>query len=70
MFPIETPTAAYAVVNVRANYTLATQHAAHMFGINVFNAGHRPYRNHLSFLKELAPEIGRGVRVSYTVRWF
>ena len=70
LFPTETPTAGYALVNVLANYTIATQHVAHMFGVNVFNAGDRLYRNHLSFIKEIAPEIGRGVRVSYTVNWF
>jgi len=26
--------------------------------------------NHLSFIKEIAPEIGRGIRFSYTVNWF
>ena len=70
IFPTETPTAGYAVFNVTANYTLATRHVAHMFGVNVFNAGDRLYRNHLSFIKEVAPEIGRGVRLSYTVNWF
>lgn len=70
IFPTEAPTAGYSVVNVAANYTLATQHVAHMFGINLFNANDRLYRNHLSFIKEVAPEIGRGVRLSYTVNWF
>jgi iron complex outermembrane receptor protein len=41
-----------------------------MFGLNVFNAGDRLSRNHLSFIKEVAPEIGRGIRISYTVNWF
>jgi iron complex outermembrane receptor protein len=70
IFPTESQTAGYAVFNVTANYTIATQHLAHMFGVNVFNAGDRLYRNHLSFIKEIAPEIGRGVRVSYTLNWF
>ena len=30
----------------------------------------RLYRNHLSFIKEFAPEIGRGVRFTYTVRFY
>jgi iron complex outermembrane recepter protein len=70
VFPIETPTGGYVVCNVVANYTLATQHVAHMFGVNVFNANDRLYRNHLSFIKEVAPEIGRGIRLTYTVNWF
>jgi iron complex outermembrane receptor protein len=27
-------------------------------------------RNHLSFIKQFAPEIGRGVRFGYTVHFF
>ena len=32
--------------------------------------GDRLYRNHSSFIKDLAPELGRGVRVTYMVRFF
>ena len=70
VFPTETDTAGYAVVNVMANYTFARAHWAHLIGVNFFNAGDRLYRNHLSFIKGIAPEIGRGVRVSYTLNWF
>jgi iron complex outermembrane receptor protein len=38
--------------------------------VEAFNLGDRLYRNHLSFIKELAPEIGRGVRFGYTLRFF
>lgn len=38
----------------------------HVFSVNSFNLGGRLYRKHLSFIKELAPEIGRGVRFGYT----
>jgi iron complex outermembrane receptor protein len=41
-----------------------------VFSVNVFNAGDRLYRNHLSFIKEFAPELGRGVRFGYTVHFF
>ena len=30
----------------------------------------RLYRNHLSFIKDFAPEAGRGIRFGYTVRFF
>ena len=70
IFPTETETAGYAMASVRGIYTLTRQHAIHLFGVNVFNAGNRLYRNHLSFLKDIAPEIGRGVSVSYSVRFF
>ncbi len=70
IFPTETRTAGYTVFNFLGSYTIARPHAAHIFSINAFNLGDRLYRNHLSFIKDLAPEIGRGVRVTYTVRFF
>ncbi|MGH9901306.1 MAG: TonB-dependent receptor, partial [Pyrinomonadaceae bacterium] len=70
IFPTETRTAGYAVFNLLASYTLARPHYAHIFSVNAFNLGDRLYRNHLSFIKDLAPEIGRGVRFTYTVRFF
>ena len=35
----------------------------------MFNIGDQLYRNHSSFIKDLAPEIGRGVRFSYMLRF-
>jgi iron complex outermembrane receptor protein len=70
IFPTETETAGYAAGNVSATYIIATQHVSHMFGVNVFNVGDRLYRNHLSFIKEFAPEIGRGIRFSYTMNFY
>jgi iron complex outermembrane receptor protein len=32
--------------------------------------GDRLYRNHVSFIKDFAPEIGRGVRFSYAAKYF
>ena len=69
-FTGETPTDGYAVVNLKASYTYAQLHLAHQFSVNVFNVGDRLYRNHSSFIKDLAPEIGRGVRFTYTLRFF
>jgi iron complex outermembrane receptor protein len=70
IFPAETRTAGYALFDFAASYTLARTHVAHVFALNTFNLGNRVYRNHLSFIKDLAPEIGRGVRFTYTVRFF
>jgi iron complex outermembrane receptor protein len=69
-FDLETPTAGYAVVNLRASYTIPTRGAVHQFSANVFNVGDQLYRNHASFIKDLAPELGRGVRFSYMLRFF
>ena len=69
-FDVETPTAGYGVVNLRASCTIPTRGAIHQFSANVFNVGDQLYSNHTSFIKDPAPEMGRGVRVSYIVRFF
>jgi iron complex outermembrane recepter protein len=70
VFLTETPTAGYGVFNVLGSYTLVRQHTLHIFSAQMFNGTNRLYRNHLSFIKDFAPEIGRGVRVSYTLQFF
>ena len=70
LFPTETKTDGYVTVGLTASYTIATQHLAQIISVNASNLGNELYRNHLSFLKDFAPEIGRGVRVSYTLRFF
>ena len=70
LFPTETSTAGYAVFNLTASYTVTQEHIAHTFSVNTFNLGDVLYRNHLSFIKEFAPEIGRGVRFTYTARFY
>jgi iron complex outermembrane receptor protein len=70
VFPTETETAGYATFSLRASYTLTRQHWLQLFAVNLYNGGDRLYRNHLSFIKEFAPEIGRGVEFTYTIRFF
>jgi iron complex outermembrane receptor protein len=70
IFPTETRTAGYTTFNVNGSYTFAEQHLAHTISVTGFNLGDRLYRNHLSFIKDFAPEIGRGVRLTYTLRFF
>jgi iron complex outermembrane receptor protein len=70
IFPTETPTAGYAVGNLSGSYLIAENHRAHIIAFNFFNMGDTLYRNHLSFIKEFAPEMGRGFRVTYTLRFF
>jgi iron complex outermembrane recepter protein len=70
LFPTETRTAGYAVANLSGSYLFAHGHTAHIVSFNFFNMGDTLYRNHLSFIKEFAPEMGRGFRVTYTLRFF
>ena len=70
VFTAETRTAGFATLNLKASYTIPQRHLAHQFSVNVFNIADRLYRNHASFIKDLAPEIGRGVRFTYVMRFF
>ena len=70
IFTLETPTAGYGLFNLNASYTVVTDHASHTFSFSSSNLGDRLYRNHLSFIKDLAPEPGRGARFSYSIRFF
>ena len=69
-FPTETETAGYGVLNLTVSYTCPRQHFVHHFAFELFNAGNCLYRNHVSLIKDLAPEIGRGIRLSYAVKFF
>lgn len=69
-FSTETRTAGYATANLNVSYTIAGKHVAHVISANAFNLNNKLYRNHLSFIKQFAPEIGRGVRVVYTLRFY
>lgn len=66
----ETDTSGYSVFNVRASYVWAGQHEAHMLTFSGFNLTNELYRNHTSLIKDFAPEIGRGFKVGYSVRFF
>ncbi len=69
-YPTETRTPGYAVVNIMGSYTLARAKLMHIFSAVLSNAGNRLYRNHLSFIKELAPEMGRNIRFTYSLNFF
>ena len=70
VFLHETPTAGYGTVNLSANYVLSGKHIANIFSVSGFNLNDKLYFNHISFIKDISPEIGRGVRASYTLRFF
>ena len=64
IFTTEVPAASYGVFNLSGSYLIARQHSAQIITCNAFNLGDQVYRNHLSFIEEFAPEMGRGVRVT------
>ena len=69
VYGAETPSDGYAVVNVHASYTFTTGRTAHVVTLRGGNLADEVYRNHLSYVKDLAPEMGRSVRLVYTLRF-
>lgn len=70
VFRDEAPTDGSAVFNIGATYFVLRGHATHSIAVKAFNLTNTEYRQHTSFIKDLAPEIGRGIRVSYSVKFF
>lgn len=70
VFRDETTTPGYAVLNLDASYIWPRQHLAHVLSFTGYNLTNALFRNHMSFIKDLAPEIGRGVKVGYSLRFF
>ena len=69
VFRGETETGRYSVVNLRASYVWPRQDTAHILSFTGYNLTNELYRNHTSYIKDLAPEMGRGVRLNYAVRF-
>ena len=63
----ERPTDGYAVVKVFAAYSFPVGRAVHTLTARVENVGDTLYRNHLSLIKELAPEPGRNFKLLYNL---
>ena len=70
VFRNETKTDGYFVFNLSASHVWPDQHMTHILGVSAYNLTNELYRNHTSFIKDLGPEIGRGVKVSYSLRFF
>jgi iron complex outermembrane receptor protein len=61
----ETPTAGYGVIGVNAGVRFVTGPQLHSLTLRVENVTDRVYRNHLSRVKEIAPEAGRSASLLY-----
>jgi iron complex outermembrane receptor protein len=70
VFRDETVTDGSTLLNVSATYFVVRGHATHALTLKAHNLTNETYRLHTSFIKDLAPEMGRGVTATYTVRFF
>ncbi len=70
VFGDETGTPGYAVLNLDASHIWPRQHIAHVLSFTGYNLTNALFRNHMSFIKDLAPAMGRGVKAGYSLRFF
>jgi iron complex outermembrane receptor protein len=70
VFRDEATTDGYGLFNISLTYFVVRGHATHTIALKAYNLTNEEYRLHTSFVKDLAPEIGRGVKVTYAVRFF
>jgi iron complex outermembrane receptor protein len=69
VYGAETDTDGYVLGNAHASYTFTTGRSAHTLTARVDNAGDTLYRNHLSFIKDAVPEVGRSLKLVYGVKF-
>ncbi len=70
IFSLETTTAGYGIVNINGTYTFVIDKTAHVITFGAQNLTDKLYRSAGNFIKDLAPEAGRGFKASYTVRFY
>jgi iron complex outermembrane recepter protein len=69
VFETETPTDGYQLLRLYTSYTFASGKAAHTITARLDNATNELYRNHLSVIKDLAPEMGRNFKLIYNIKF-
>jgi iron complex outermembrane recepter protein len=65
----ETPTDGYTLFKVYGSYAFQRGDMLNTLTVRLDNAGGTRYRNHLNYLKDLTPEMGRSLRIVYGVRF-
>jgi len=70
VFTNETPTDGYNVFNLRGTYSWNSSHFRNTITAALTNATNEFYINHVSFIKDRAPEQGRSFKVTYGLSFF
>ncbi len=65
----ETPTDGYGLLRLFAAYSVQTGRAVQTITARLDNVTDELYRNHLSLIKDLAPEMGRNFKLLYNVKF-
>jgi iron complex outermembrane receptor protein len=69
VYDTETETAAYGLLRLFATYTLQSDRTLQTITARLDNATDTLYRNHLNFVKDEVPEMGRAFRLLYQIKF-
>jgi iron complex outermembrane recepter protein len=69
VFGLETPTDGYSLLKLHASYSFKTGAATSTITARAENLTNELYRNHLSYVKDFVPEMGRTVKIVYRVEF-
>lgn len=65
----ETATDGYQVLKLFSSYSFGSDRTVNTITVRLDNATNQLYRNHLNYLKDLTPEVGRSFRVVYSYKF-
>jgi outer membrane receptor protein involved in Fe transport len=66
---VDTPTDGYTLLKLFTSYSVDHGAALSTITARLDNATNELYRNHLSLIKDLVPEMGRNFKLLYSVRF-
>jgi iron complex outermembrane receptor protein len=69
VFGAETPSDGYTLLKLFGAYSFGSDGAVNTITARLDNATNELYQNHLSFIKDAVPEMGRNFRLLYSVRF-
>jgi iron complex outermembrane receptor protein len=69
LFSTETTTDGYQLGRLYASYSFGRGGVAHTFTARLDNVTNELYRNHLSLIKDLVPEMGRNFKLLYNLKF-
>ena len=69
VFGAETPTAGYGDLRLFSSYSFGRADVVHTITARLDNATNERYRNHLSLIKDVVPEMGRNFKLVYSLRF-
>ena len=69
VFREETTTAGYGLLKLYGSYSIPTGKAVSTITARLDNATNELYRNHLSYIKDFVPEMGRTFKVIYNIKF-